>query len=664
MISASRKRSAGALGAATATAVVLATATTVTTAATPAYATTAGTAATVTCASPVYTRQFFANTTFSGTPKRTDCDTTIAENWGANAPATGLPKDNFGVRWTVTRDFGSGGPFTFTATAQDGIRVYVDGQAKVNLWTNVTTTRTKTVDVTIPSGRHTLRVDYAAWTGNANAAFTYTPRTSAAVDKVKPLAPTGPSVTYDGTTGRARLTWAKNKELDLAGYRVYRTLNGSPFGATPLATTTATTYTDSTVPNTGETYAYEIRAYDRAGNQSAAGPDVTATTVDRTPPAQVTGVRVTVAASTLRLDWKAVDDAFSYSVYRASAPQGPYTRIVWAVGDTYYTDVTANIKQRAYYRVTAVDKYDNESVPSATVDPGEPDTTAPDQVTGLTAQGTTAGNAVHWQASSPDVEHYEVWAAPAGQTDPDGPDIALGTSFDDETAQAGVPVTYTVQAVDAYGNVSPVSETVTATRPAPGESAAPTGFAGTVRDSDTELTWAYSPDVRFGYRVYRRTGTNDAWTRISGDGVPGFSYDDTTAPVGPASYYVVVLDQYGNESAPEGVVTVNRATPATPTAPPPPTVTLAAPYTQCTANDCAAHGGAGVPLSLTLTPPSDRLVWGYEYRFVGATGYISTTDPTVTWTPPSDGLYLFEVRTVDYYGGRRGPFTSVSFKVA
>ena len=56
-----------------------------------------------------------------------------------------------------------------------------------------------------------------------------------------------------------------------------------------VATTTATTYTDSTVPKTGETYAYEVRAHDRAGNQSAGSADVTATTVDKTAPARVTG---------------------------------------------------------------------------------------------------------------------------------------------------------------------------------------------------------------------------------------------------------------------------------------------------------------------------------------------------------------------------------------
>ncbi|MDQ0933596.1 fibronectin type III domain-containing protein [Streptomyces turgidiscabies] len=625
-------------------------------------ATPAASAAT-TCAAPAYQRQSFANTTFSGTPKKTDCDSTIAENWGAGSPAPGLPKDNFGVRWTVTRDFGSGGPFTLTAATQDGIRVYVDGNRKVDLWRNVSATVRKAVDVTIPAGKHTLRVDYANWNGNANVNFTYAPRTSATVDKVKPLAPTAPSVTYDKATGKAKLTWAKNKEMDLAGYRIYRRLNGASFGSTPLATTTATTYTDSTLPKTGQTYAYEVRAHDKAGNQSTGSADVSVTTVDKTAPGQVTGLVVTVAASTLRLDWKTVADAFSYSVYRASAPQGPYTRITWAVGDTSYTDVTANIGQRAYYRVTAVDKDGNESVPSATVDPGEPDTTAPAQVTGLTAQGTTAGNAVRWQPSSADVERYEVWAAPVGQSDPDGPDITLGTSFNDSLAEDGVPVTYKVQAIDAYGNISPVSETVTTTRPAPGESAAPTGLTGTLRDSDTQLTWDPSTDARFGYRVYRRTGANDAWTRISEDEGTTVRYDDTEAPVGPASYYVVALDQYGNESAPTGAVTVNRATPATSTGPKPPTITLSAPYTPCTANDCAAHGGSSTPLTVTLTPDPERLIGGYTYRFSGDTGYTTTTRSTVTWTPPEPGLYVFEVRSVDYYGGRGGAFTHIQFKV-
>ncbi|MFF3328764.1 fibronectin type III domain-containing protein [Streptomyces sp. NPDC002888] len=90
------------------------------------------------------------------------------------------------------------------------------------------------------------------------------------------------------------------------------------------------------------------------------------------------------------------------------------------------------------------------------------DRTAPAQVTGLTATGTTAGNSLAWKPSSKDVEHYEVWGAPEGQQDQDGPEIVPGTSFTDVRAEAGTAYRYTVVAVDGAGLLSPVSAPVTA----------------------------------------------------------------------------------------------------------------------------------------------------------------------------------------------------------
>ena len=61
--------------AAAATTVALATAGTLLTTVTPA-------SAAVTCTSPVFKRQFFANTSFSGPAKKTDCDRAIDEDVG------------------------------------------------------------------------------------------------------------------------------------------------------------------------------------------------------------------------------------------------------------------------------------------------------------------------------------------------------------------------------------------------------------------------------------------------------------------------------------------------------------------------------------------------------------------------------------------------------
>lgn len=363
--------------------------------------------AVTTCTSPVYKRQFYADTTFSGTPKRTDCDSTIDQNWGAKAPASGLPTNNFAVRWTVTRDFGSGGPFTLSVAAQDGIRVYVDSSRKVDLWKNGSTTTKKTVNVTIPTGRHTLRVDYANWTGSANVKFGYAPTTSATTDKVKPLTPTGASASYDKTTGKAKLGWTKNNEMDLAGYRVYRRLKGAAFGSTPLATTTSTSYTD-TPPASGETYYYEVRAYDKAGNVSAGSADQAVVSADRTAPAVPTGLSAATESNGLRIRWSAVEGASTYRVYRAATAQGTYTP-VGTTAQLSYTDTSAAEDVSYSYRVTALDATGNESARSVPISGKRKDLTPPSAVTGVTVVPTEYGFAVSWDANpTPDLARYVV----------------------------------------------------------------------------------------------------------------------------------------------------------------------------------------------------------------------------------------------------------------
>lgn len=372
--------------AAAATAVVLATAGSLLTATAPA------TAAPAACTSPVFTRQYFANTTFSGAPRGTDCDSAIAQNWKAGAPARLMPKDNFGVRWTVTRDFGSGGPFSFQASAQDGVRVSLDGARKIDLWRNVSSTRKQTVNVNIPRGKHTIRVDFVNWTGNADVSFAYTPRTSPSVDKVKPLMPKGSSVGYQGVTGRTRATWAKNTEVDLAGYRVYRRLEGTSFDTVPVGITTSTSYIDGSVPLTGDTYLYEIRAYDKAGNESTGTPDQSVTTADRVPPARPGGLTAESRYEGMRLGWRTDPTAAAYRVYRATGTSGAFTRIAQVDKGTY-TDTTA-VEGTAYtYVVTALDKWDNESVRSAQVSAERGDHTAPPAATGPKATPTASGSA-------------------------------------------------------------------------------------------------------------------------------------------------------------------------------------------------------------------------------------------------------------------------------
>ncbi|MEF9885977.1 fibronectin type III domain-containing protein [Streptomyces sp. P9-A4] len=519
--------------------------------------------AAVTCASPLFKREYFANTTFTGTPKRVDCDSAVAESW-TGAPAYGLPRDRFGVRWTVTRDFGSGGPFALSVAARDGVRVYLDGVRKYSVWTDLATVRAGTVNLTIPQGRHTLRVDFANWTGTADVKFSYLPRTAATVDKVRPLTPAGFAVAYDRTTGRTRLAWAKNKEMDLAGYRVYRRLAGQTFPARPVVITgNATTTATDTPPATGETFVYELRAVDRAAHESVGTADLSVVTVDRTPPAVPSGVAAAVSASAVTVRWTAPSGAATYRVQRAAAPAGPWTTVVESLaGAASYRDLTADFHQQQYYRIAARDTAGNLSAYSATATTGAPDTTAPAPVTGLTAQGTTAGNRITWTApATTDTAGYEVFAAPAGQEDPDGPEHVTGTSYHDVLAETGAETVYQVRAVDHYGNLSAATE-VSTSRPTPAAVPAPLMERAAPSDLHNEITFRPGgPDAVTGYRVYRRSNTSSAWTPVDTTAPYTFTGTDRGAPLGRAYYYVVALDADGNEGPPSATAETVRDRP-------------------------------------------------------------------------------------------------------
>ncbi len=86
------------------------------------------------------------------------------------------------------------------------------------------------------------------------------------VDSIPPAAPQAVStVTGDG---RVTISWVPNTDGDLAGYRVYRGVDGYLGEMFALATTPSTTFVDAAVLN-GTTYYYAVAAYDVAGNESA-----------------------------------------------------------------------------------------------------------------------------------------------------------------------------------------------------------------------------------------------------------------------------------------------------------------------------------------------------------------------------------------------------------
>ena len=131
------------------------------------------------CSPGHFLAEYFNNITLSGTPVRTACEPSINNNWGAGGPA-GLPADNFSVRWTGHFTFAAG-TTTFTARADDGIRVFVDGVLIIDGWRDQPAT-TYTARPTLTAGEHEMRVEYYEKTGGAVAQVSWTSERSDPAD--------------------------------------------------------------------------------------------------------------------------------------------------------------------------------------------------------------------------------------------------------------------------------------------------------------------------------------------------------------------------------------------------------------------------------------------------------------------------------------------------
>ncbi len=113
---------------------------------------------------PDWKGEYFNNIQLSGSPVLTRNDKSIDFNWGAGAPAAGLPADNFSVRWTRQLAF-SAGNYRFTVQVDDGVRFWVDDRLLIDQWHDGY--GDYSVDLYLTEGTHRLRLEMYERTGGA-----------------------------------------------------------------------------------------------------------------------------------------------------------------------------------------------------------------------------------------------------------------------------------------------------------------------------------------------------------------------------------------------------------------------------------------------------------------------------------------------------------------
>ena len=288
-------------------------------------------------------------------------------------------------------------------------------------------------------------------------------------------------------------------------------------------------------------------------------------------------------------------------------------------GDSLYGQYFAGLidEVRVYnVALTATQIQTDETTP---VNPSGP----PSQPGTLTATAVSSGEVdLSWGASSGSVSGYLVErcqgagctnftqiAAPAG----------TGTSYKDTSVSANNSYSYRVRATDAAGDLSPYSNTASATTTPPSQPGTLTATA--VSSGEVDLSWGASSGSVSGYLVERCQGAGCSnFTQIAAPAGTGTSYKDTSVSANNSYSYRVRATDAGGDLSPYSN-TASATTPAGPSG-------LVAAYgfdegSGTTVTDASGNGNNGTITNATWAASGK---YGKALQFNGTNALVTIPD--------------------------------------
>ncbi len=122
----------------------------------------------------------FSNVNFAAAATLTRTDAVVNFNWSSTPPGATVGQTNFTARWTgcVQPQFTES--YTFTTIADDGVRLWVNGQLLINDWTARTNSATNSGVITLNAQQlYNVRLEYFQNAGNAVAQFKWSSASTA-----------------------------------------------------------------------------------------------------------------------------------------------------------------------------------------------------------------------------------------------------------------------------------------------------------------------------------------------------------------------------------------------------------------------------------------------------------------------------------------------------
>ena len=406
---------------------------------------------------------------------------------------------------------------------------------------------------------------------------------------IKNEAPDPPSELYATSVSSTGLTlhWTASPDPDILGYSLIR----EPLPLPPLwvdepinLAAGATSYFDNfdgTTLNSTYLMTYTLTAMDTAGNLGRSIQLKIRPGDSALPPAP-SGLVATAGNRSVHLRWTAlttVVDLAGYAIERCAGictAAGSFTRLnASVVSDAEYLDTGLTNGSAHTYRIRAVDTRGDISIGTSNLQSATPaDTVPPTYPSGVWATPGRPARSVeiHWQKlTDPDVEAYRIYrTAPGGQSlvqEIAAANCGVECVGTDGAAIEGVSNSYVVKAVDvplesaASSQVSvrprhsapatPILQSAifgvapgstTPTTDCPNGSAACCEFDAEQDDViQVTVTWSPTIDATQGYRIYRKSPSDDRFRTIGYVPNGTTSYVDPTVSGTDYTYLVVAL---------------------------------------------------------------------------------------------------------------------------
>jgi uncharacterized protein YraI len=144
-----------------------------------------------------WTAQYYANTALADNPVLIQSEGQPGGNWGEGSPGGPVPANQWSARWTAALQMNAG-LYLITARADDGVRVYVDGNLVIDKW-RTATGETYTATVSLTAGSHNWIVEFLEYGGVAFLEFNVGPTTQQIQPTPNPQQPQNPVGPATGT---------------------------------------------------------------------------------------------------------------------------------------------------------------------------------------------------------------------------------------------------------------------------------------------------------------------------------------------------------------------------------------------------------------------------------------------------------------------------------